>query len=483
LPLARAVRRRPLALALLGATLATPWLVRAPDAHASRSQFTIFQASRELRSDDAALRARTLDEIQALGVNWVRVVLYWRDIAPRAASRRVPRFDATDPTDYPAGTWTRSDRIVDEARRRGINLLVTISGPVPKWATRHRRGYVNRPSPVRFRRFVTAVGRRYGAAVRLWSVWNEPNHPGFLGPQYTGRGSRRRPASPRIYRRLFRAARAGLRRSGNARDRVLMGETAPRGNSNVVGPLALLRGALCLDRGYRRRGRCKRLDVDGWAHHPYTTSAGPWFVSPRRDDVTIGTLSRLRRALDLAGRARVVRRAVPIYLTEFGVQSHPDRLSGVSLTKQAEYRAIAERIALRNPRVRAFSQYQMRDDLPRPGSRLVRYSGFESGLRRSGGRAKPAYRGFRLPLVAVPTRGHRARLWGLVRPATAATVVEIQARARAARRWRTIRSARTNRAGYWRATVRHRRGASYRVRWTGPDGRTHSGARTRAYRW
>jgi hypothetical protein len=458
---ARALRGCSFALASFGVALSLILLAAPSAAHASRTQFTIFQASRELRSDDARLRARTFDEIQSLGVDWVRVVLYWRDVAPRPASRRVPRFDATDPADYPAGAWTRSDRLVDEASRRGVNLLVTISGPVPKWATRRRRGHVNRPSATRFRQFVTAVGRRYGTAVRFWSVWNEPNHPDFLGPQYTGRGRHRRPA-------------------GNGADRVLMGETAPRGNANVVAPLALLRGALCLDGRYRRRNGCRRLDVDGWAHHPYTTSAGPWFVSPRRDDVTIGTLGRLRRALDRARRARAVRGRVDLYLTEFGVQSHPDRLSGVPLRRQAEYRSIAERIAYRDGRVRAFSQYLMRDDLPRQGSWLVRYSGFESGLRRSGGRAKPSYRSFRLPLTA-RKRGRRARLWGLVRPASGRTSVTVEARSRR-RPWRPIASARTNRRGYWTATASRQRGRSYRAVWTAPDGRVHRGAPTRAYR-
>ena len=39
--------------------------------------------------------------------------------------------------------------------------------------------------PVRsFQAFATAVGRRYGDRVGLWSIWNEPNHPQFLKPQF-----------------------------------------------------------------------------------------------------------------------------------------------------------------------------------------------------------------------------------------------------------------------------------------------------------
>ena len=60
-----------------------------------------------------------------------------------------------------------------------------------------------------------AVSRRYGAQVSYWSVWNEPNHPGFLAPQYV----RGRPYSPKLYRQLYRAAVKGLERSGNAAGR------------------------------------------------------------------------------------------------------------------------------------------------------------------------------------------------------------------------------------------------------------------------
>jgi hypothetical protein len=458
-------------------------LVAAPAALASRTQVTMFQATRELRSSDARLRNRTFDEIQALGVGWIRVNLYWHDVAPNANGRQVPRFDEADPAAYPPQGWVTYDRIIDEARRRGMRVRVTISGPVPRWATRRRRDTVSRPSPKRFERFVTAVGRRYARAVGYWSVWNEPNHPDFLKPQFTGHGSRRRPYSPRLYRQLFRAARTGLERSGNTRDRLIMGETAPRGTPRVVAPLAFLRGALCLTRSYRRRSGCGRLDVDGWAHHPYTTSAGPWFVPREADDVTIGTLSRLQRALDRAGRVGAVRRHLGIYLTEFGVQSRPDPFAGVSETRQAEYRCIGERIAWKNPRVRAFSQYLMRDDLPRPGRTYLRYGGFESGLRHSDGNAKRAYDGFRLPLVArrVGRRRVRVHLWGLVRPADGRTTVRIERRARGSG-WLTLKQDRTDERGYWTTTTSYEPGRSYRVRWRAPDGHIHTGPPTRVYR-
>jgi hypothetical protein len=120
----------------------------------------------------------------------------------------------------------------------------------------------------------------------------------------------------------------------------------------------------------------------------------------------------------------------------------------------------------------------MRDDLPRPGPALQRYSGFESGLRFADGRKKPAYDGFRLPLV-VDRRGSRVSLWGLVRPAGAATTVQVQVRSGGS--WRPLLSKRTNSRGYWTARSRYRSGGRWRVVWVAPDGTTFTGPSTRAY--
>ncbi len=74
-------RRRPALPALLMALAATTCaLALAPAAEASRSQFTVFDAPRELTSDPAT-RESTLDEIQSLGVDSIRVILYWHSVA------------------------------------------------------------------------------------------------------------------------------------------------------------------------------------------------------------------------------------------------------------------------------------------------------------------------------------------------------------------------------------------------------------------
>ncbi|MBI5104368.1 MAG: hypothetical protein HZB46_05165 [Solirubrobacterales bacterium] len=466
--------RRLLLLSLI-ALLALP-----AAASAERGQAVLFEAPRELRSDDAALRAQTLDEIQGFGVGWLRVILYWNEVAPAAGAAAPPDAEERDPAAY---DWSRYDRIVDEAQRRGMKVLLTVSGPVPRWATRDRKDHLTRPSPTRFGRFTDALARHFAGRVDAYAIWNEPNHPDFLKPQWTRDRHGRDATSARIYRQLFRRGAAGLRRGGADRVPVLLGETAPRGTGEVVHPITFLRRAMCLDVRWRLGRNCARLAADGYAHHAYTTRRGPYFVPPSPNDVTIGALGRLNRALAKAGRAGAVRKGLPIWLTEFGIQSTPDTTFGVSETTQAEYRAISERIAAANPRVVMFSQYLMRDDPPVAGAAtaLQRYGGFESGLRHSDGDAKRAYDAFRLPLAAIRGRT-RTTLWGLVRPATGATTVSIDYRAKGASRWRFLKRDRTDARGTWTTTTAQRDGRRYRVRWVAPDGTRHEGPLTRSHR-
>jgi hypothetical protein len=442
-------------------------------AAASPSQVVTFEAPRELLS--ASTRGATLDQITSFGVDHVRQLVYWRDYAPHPNSRRKPKFDASDPAAYAADKWDHLDGLVAAAQERGVSVMLTLTGPAPRWATRAKRDHLTRPSAKEFGAFATAIGRRYGDAVSTWSIWNEPNQPQFLKPQY----KRGKPYSPKLYRQLYRAAYKGLRSTpANASDTILIGETSPRGNRNVVHPLAFLRGMLCLNSKWHKARKCGALPADGYAHHAYTTSAGPRFRPRAKDDVTIGVLSRLVRALDRAARANALPARLPIYLTEFGIQSRPDRISGVSYQRQAAYRAVAEHIAYVNPRVVAFSQYLMSDDPPR--AKGYRYSGFESGLRRSNGRAKPAYEGFRLPL-AVEVYGRSDVLWGLVRPQRTVTRVTIERRTKHGKQGHRLKTLDTTATGVYALKTRHRNGQRYRVRWTSPDGRTYTGPPVRGY--
>jgi hypothetical protein len=454
-------------LALLAAALLAP-----AAASASSRQVMTFEAPGELLDDSR--REATLDAIQSFGVNRVRALVYWESFTAQPSSKRTPTFDRADPNAYPAATWGRLDRLIESTERRGMEVQLTLTGPVPKWATKRKRGHLNTPNAGEFGRWARAVAIRYGDSVDLWSIWNEPNHPEFLRPQF----KHGRAASPRIYRGLYQAGERALHGvPGGAGDLVLFGETAPIGNANLVSPLGFLRGATCLNSRYHKKRSCKRLRIDGYAHHAYTRRNGPTFVHPDEDDVSIGALGRLVEALDKAARAGVVPARLPIYLTEFGIQSKPDPIAGVSFKRQAEYLAISERIAYANPRVAAFSQYLLRDDKPRKGPRLQRYSGFETGLETSSGERKPSYDGFMLPL-AVKRYGSSDVLWGRVRPATGPTEVTIQRKIRRGR-WKRLTVVSTGDAYGLRAA--HARKQVYRARWTRPDGTTVTGPPIRPY--
>jgi hypothetical protein len=460
----------------------------AGQALASHGQGTYFEGSNILLNPHK--RPHALAQLRSLGVSALRVELYWHNVAPRPNSASRPNFDATNPANY---GWGQYDLLLGEAQRLHWPVLLTVTSPVPRWATSNRRApYITRPHARDFQEFMTAVARHYGSEVSLYSIWNEPNHPAFLLPQWNSDG---KPASPRIYRGLYQAALAGLQAAGLAQPKVLLGETAPTGYGTVnvrregsralrhdVAPLAFLRGVLCLNGRYQKSGSCGPLMTSGYAHHAYTNAAGPFYRPPEGDNVTIGVLSRLSRALDLAGRTKAIPARLPIYLTEFGVQSKPNRFLGVPVSQQAEYDAIAERIAWANPRVAAFSQYLLVDD-PLGGAPGASANGgtigFQTGLEYLNGRAKPLYFGFPVPL-AVSKRGHGFSLWGFVRPATGATKVTVLVQPPGSRRYRTLKTVATDGQGYW-ALSSSTPGAHWRVRWTSPTGARYQGPPIGAY--
>jgi hypothetical protein len=434
---------------------------------ASSSQTVFFEPGSALLSSKT--RPATIAQMQHLGVRAIRVELAWADVAPQSKSRSRPSFEATSPGAYDWGEYAPA---LEEAHRLGWKVLLTVTSPVPKWATSTRADYITRPDDQYFEEFMTAVARRFGVDVSLYAIWNEPNHPAFLLPQFL---PDHQPASPAIYRGLFEAGYAGLKAAGIASPRVLMGETAPTGSDtgsglHDVAPLAFLRGVLCLNGSYHRSHSCAMLRAAGYAHHAYTTAAGPFYRPSDPDDVMIGVLGRLVRALDLASRAHAIPADLPIYLTEFGVQSKPNRYLGVSAAKQAEYQAIAEKIAWENPRVAAFSQYLLRDDPVGgpPGSGAHGgFVGFQTGLEYVNGSHKPLYNAWPVPLVVSAAGGGRVSLWGLIRPATGPTSATVLVRTTPSGHWRKLATVHANARGAWKVESSVH-GVAWRVRWVSP---------------
>jgi hypothetical protein len=477
------IRTLPLVL-LAGAVVALGALAPAT-ASASHSQAMYFEAPRDLIEVSPAARTKALAQLQSLGVKALRVELPWANVAPGAHSTKKPSFEATNPAGY---AWGDYDVLLNEAKRLKWSVLLTVTSPAPEWATASHKDKsgVTRPNDTDFKEFMTAVGKHYAGVVSLYAIWNEPNHPAFLQPQFNSRGL---PESPRIYRGLFEAGYEGLQASGIVKPKVLMGETAPigadsltrreikeRGLLHDVAPLAFMREALCLNSKYHKASTCEMLPAYGYAHHAYTTGAGPFYKPAGGDNVMIGVLSRLSNALARAEAAHAIPAHLPIYLTEFGIQSYPNRELGVSLAKQAEYDAIAEKIAWSNPRVAAFSQYLLRDDpLGGPAGSSVHggYVGFQTGLETVSGVRKPLYFGFPVPLV-VSKHGHGFSLWGLVRPTTGATTLKVLVEPKGSKSYKTLKVVHTSPSGYWsfNSSVQ---GSHWRVSWRGPSGVPYNG--------
>ena len=338
------------------------------------------------------------------------------------------------------------------------------------------------PNPGDYGQFMQAVGREFGGFVKLYSIWNEPNQTQELEPQYLDGNPHKTLESAVIYRKLFLDGYAGLKASGNfAGTKVLMGETSPLGVTavDISPPLAFLRGVLCLNSHYVKASSCGTLPTAGYAQHPYDQEQGPFWKPPSdldgADDVTIATLGQLQTALRLAADAHAIPRSTPIYITEFGVQSYPNRDLGVAVAKQAEYDAIAERTAWNDPDVVSFSQYLLSDD-PDPGE-----GSFQTGLVYVGGKPKPLYDGYRLPLTVSLKGGSQVAFWGLVRPATAASAVVLQYSDNNGNSWQQLLTAQTNANGYWTAGGSFDKQRIWRVQWTSPSGTVYVGAPVRAY--
>jgi hypothetical protein len=396
-------------------------LVPGPDsARAGKAQWSVFEDHAKLVRSSVSTRARTLNEIQALGADTIRIEVRWSEVAPAPLQRSRPSFDASNPGAYPG--FGPYDDLVRRAAGLGFRLLLTITGDAPRWATAGGLGRSfatanYKPSAGEYGRFAAAVATRYSGrfgglpAVRYFTIWNEPNHKQFLKPQRS---------APSLYRKLVDAAIPQIRRVAAGGAKVFVGETAPVGRAGkVIGPKSFLRHWLCLSKRFRslRSGGCrhfKRIDADGYAHHPY----GPVDRVPRKADIiNMLAIRKLGKYLDLARRAHRFSRRLPIYNTEFGLQSHPpDPAVSTTPVRQAAQINEKEEYSYRYPRLKSYSQYLLQDDPPRPGPRSLRWAGFQTGLRFPNGKKKPAYSAYAFP-IAVHRRGRRgARIWGRVRP-------------------------------------------------------------------
>jgi len=174
---------------LLGALLCLLLLGLAavPAAHAARGMEIALEDEDVFVAGNYGDPATAYAAARELGVTRMRILVYWSNVmGSQARGRAVPGR-----VDY---DFARIDDAIDAAAAAGIRVHLDLTGPAPAWATGNGRVGPDRPSPHHFGGFARDVARHFEGRVDRYSIWNEPNYPGWLRP------ARR---AGQIYRRLY----------------------------------------------------------------------------------------------------------------------------------------------------------------------------------------------------------------------------------------------------------------------------------------
>ncbi|CAN5871466.1 hypothetical protein BH09ACT7_BH09ACT7_33170 [soil metagenome] len=237
-----------------------------------------------VRGADKAGIKRQFDLMTAMHVKWVRVDVGWAWVESERG-----QFDWTDP-----------DTVVDEAKARGMNVLIVLAF-TPAWARSSGAGHAgvtpySRPTQMsEFADFARIAAQRYASrGVRNWEIWNEPNLRRFWPP---------RPAADE-YGDLFRSAAAAIR-GVDSKARLLIAGLSPKYGSSddESSPVDYLEKLY--DNGTAQL-------ADAIAVHPYSFPAMPMAAQQRM----IGgfkDLPALHTVMDNHGDGKK-----KIWITEFG---------------------------------------------------------------------------------------------------------------------------------------------------------------------
>jgi hypothetical protein len=354
----------------------------APSAQAARGMEIGVQDDGQLLSNNPAVRQAALNQARALGAAAIRSNVLWASMASDARSTTAP----AEPT-YDFG---RYDRLVDEAAAYGIKVQLSLAGPAPAWASGNHKVSNVKPNAARFGQFAGAVATHFRGRVRAISVWNEPNWHSLLVPEKVCRkvGKKKKCAktSAKRYRALYQAAYSAIKAADPA-VKIWIGETSPYDKGGrrkrSTAPLLWQRQMVCVDKVVRG---CKgTLKADAYAHHPYAFDRPPSKAFPGKDNVTLGSLGKLRKQLKKLKKKIKIPRGTPLYLTEFAYFSTGPR--ALSQKKRAKFTRAAYERALKQPKVRQLVHYQIVDP---PASDLT--VGWRSGLITEYGVAHSAYR-------------------------------------------------------------------------------------------
>jgi polysaccharide biosynthesis protein PslG len=104
-------------------------------------------------------RGRVFQLTKESGFGWIRQQVRWMDLHDRSG----------------AIYWDELDRIVSDADRAGVKLMLSIVAS-PSWATDNgRNGLPNRANIPKFAFFMNEMAKKYKGKVGAYQIWNEQN--------------------------------------------------------------------------------------------------------------------------------------------------------------------------------------------------------------------------------------------------------------------------------------------------------------------
>lgn len=318
--------------------------------------------------DEASIE-RSLAQLRANGMHWLRETFYWGMLEPH-------------PGEF---NWRRSDALMTAAARNGIDVVAILAYSAPWAATLPHASDAQHYPPKHlsdYAAYAAAVTRRYGPGGSFWSshrrlpnhplgaveIWNEPWWHGFWRPI----------ANPIAYARMVRAAGASIRRVARRLPILVSADLDQigRGGEPWIQQLLAVTPSIA-------------PYVDVWSVHPYPD---PKSLGPEQGDVSSSfqQVPVIERLVAAAGVNR------PLWITEIGWSS-ANASEGVSESDQARFlsQALADALTTWQSFVgRTFIYTWDRDG--RDPSDLQQHF----GLLRPDGQPKPA-----LAAVASATRG------------------------------------------------------------------------------
>jgi hypothetical protein len=284
------------------------------------------------------------------------------------------------------------DQAILGMRSAGLTVQLTVTGPVPAWASSTKKSGVAGINATRFGQFAGAVAAHFSSSVKAISVMNEPNWPTMMAPEKSCKKVKGKKVCtdhrPATYRAIYSASYKAIKKAAPSMP-VWIGELAPQGRASSKGssisPLAFLREVLCVDTAVKKLS-CAGLRTDGLAVHPYLLGEPPTAKPRYADDLSMAVLSRASTLLTKLEKKKALltskgKAGIPIYLTEFGYLTTKGSRA-VTQSQQAKYIPQAIAMAKKASRVKQMILYQLID----PYSKSATWIG---GLYTRTGTAKP----------------------------------------------------------------------------------------------